>query len=1116
MKNNELNKNILRAISIGLAATITLMPTVTAFADDDTEKSSNETSSNESHDKASDASDSCESSSSHADDYDDHRDDERDHEEDHEEEHHDDGGDDSSSSSESESSNPEPSGNTEPTEDTSSSEGSTEDTYVYSDLGESISTEMAAAGSAMGDIADIAENYNIEALNKEANDAINAVDSKELGTTNMVDYAAALIGNEQTEDTFAAAAASAVQMSGDTLNQVNADVALIQDAASQSYSSESEAKSAQATAAAKIIDAELNLADSKAAEDTAKEKYDEATTALDGAREALGNANTAKDNAETAVNTARDNYKKALDEYGINYGVDNTTGKIIIKENIKDGLTDKAVTNAAKALEDAEAELTRATNKQSEAYTAAVTAVTNKNTVAQQNKTDAENAYNSFSDTFNGVTEEEKAEKTALHNALDGMLAKDGVLAAARNDVEEVKSQWISGQVGGNDYWAANRELAKSLTEYILIQDGIAQIGGKVTIDNNKNVTFTNAEGKQQTITIDYKALNADGKKVEGSEIVKNNEVNVDTLNSIVQIRVTFKLNGQSYEKTEKGIVEGTEDQYQKDKAKLGRLAAAKEVALQEAKDTQSIVDQIANDANLTLEEVSAKAQSASLECKAAKTAWEENLNKQEYAGKSYDNKENTLNQLINDIETEQTKVQEAGYTMAAYRELAALMAKYSLIQRSDVDPDSVIIEKESPKDPNSAVKWCDKNGDKNHYGEITYTTTDGETHTAYYDYLAYFDNGVRNNFDSTAATLKNQGVKEDHIDVVLKEKDEALSNPNKYIFKSKGTSCINESDFIKKTDSYQKYKELYDKLIYAQTIETLEYSIVASKEAETLRNEVSKAKDKVDAAAAALKSALDLQTLNTSWIDTLTTKFNEAEKVYNTAKEKYEQAVKNTKAITEAIKEMKAVAGNITYTAPTIAPGNGEENGGGGNSGSGSRSGGGSGSGSSGGGSAEEGGGSTVTETPAVESGVFTDTYTAPAAETPAAEIPAPAETTVFTPADTAFAAPGEEAAPAEAVFTAAPGVESAVLGDTAAPETTEAGAAVTDGDTAADENLTSDVLGERMAPIVNAVNDGTFTRDMLFTDEAKKIPFPWWILFFVLGATGVTIYVKTRKKRS
>lgn len=35
MKNNELNKNILRAISIGLAATLTLMPSVTAFADDD-------------------------------------------------------------------------------------------------------------------------------------------------------------------------------------------------------------------------------------------------------------------------------------------------------------------------------------------------------------------------------------------------------------------------------------------------------------------------------------------------------------------------------------------------------------------------------------------------------------------------------------------------------------------------------------------------------------------------------------------------------------------------------------------------------------------------------------------------------------------------------------------------------------------------------------------------------------------------------------------------------------------------------------------------------------------------------------------------------------------------
>ncbi len=48
MKNNELNKNILRAISIGLAATLTLMPTVTAFADDGEDGGDSSSSSSES------------------------------------------------------------------------------------------------------------------------------------------------------------------------------------------------------------------------------------------------------------------------------------------------------------------------------------------------------------------------------------------------------------------------------------------------------------------------------------------------------------------------------------------------------------------------------------------------------------------------------------------------------------------------------------------------------------------------------------------------------------------------------------------------------------------------------------------------------------------------------------------------------------------------------------------------------------------------------------------------------------------------------------------------------------------------------------------------------------
>ena len=40
MKNREANRNVLKAISIGLSAALSLMPTVTAFADDDVDADS--------------------------------------------------------------------------------------------------------------------------------------------------------------------------------------------------------------------------------------------------------------------------------------------------------------------------------------------------------------------------------------------------------------------------------------------------------------------------------------------------------------------------------------------------------------------------------------------------------------------------------------------------------------------------------------------------------------------------------------------------------------------------------------------------------------------------------------------------------------------------------------------------------------------------------------------------------------------------------------------------------------------------------------------------------------------------------------------------------------------
>ncbi len=65
-------------------------------------------------------------------------------------------------------------------------------------------------------------------------------------------------------------------------------------------------------------------------------------------------------------------------------------------------------------------------------------------------------------------------------------------------------------------------------------------------------------------------------------------------------------------------------------------------------------------------------------------------------------------------------------------------------------------------------------------------------------------------------------------------------------------------------------------------------------------------------------------------------------------------------------------------------------------------------------------------------------------------------------------------------------------------------------------DELLDDGVLGERMAPMVEAVNNGTFTRNMLFSEDGLKINFMWWLIILALGAKGVQMYVKSRLKAS
>ncbi len=93
-------------------------------------------------------------------------------------------------------------------------------------------------------------------------------------------------------------------------------------------------------------------------------------------------------------------------------------------------------------------------------------------------------------------------------------------------------------------------------------------------------------------------------------------------------------------------------------------------------------------------------------------------------------------------------------------------------------------------------------------------------------------------------------------------------------------------------------------------------------------------------------------------------------------------------------------------------------------------------------------------------------------------------------------------------------PAITTGTLGEAGTPET---GGTIESGvfmDDLGDPE--GGVLGERMAPIVEAVKNGTFSRSMLFTEEGLKISFMWWFIILMLGAKGVMMYVQKSKEKA
>ena len=444
MKNNELNKNILRAISIGLAATLTLMPTVTAFADDgedggDSSSSSSESSSHESHEsesteKSRDASDSAREAAE-ADHHEEHHEEEHHEEEHHEEEHH------------------EEEHHEEEHHEESSNEQSNDgsgDSYVEPQSGASdestggidpgsVSTDPAVSMmvSSIGPdaVPGVAElqivsgvsgetDATIELVNTTAVDAqtvagvtdpsvatlmngvadtMGDIAAQSKGVDDAVDYADGLI--EEYEETAEGAsrqinatglatsyAEGNINKANEIINDASNTANDIKNAPDGTYVTDEEKAAANET-----LESALNA--SNEALGLAETNLNTAAEALGYAEKAVQDAEEKKKEADEAVKDAKDSFKALLKANGISY---TENGDEIVADTddinkIGNGMIKTALENAEAALNKAISDADQVQEDYEKAYSEAETIIKDAYKAVLKNKEDAENAYNMLS-----------------------------------------------------------------------------------------------------------------------------------------------------------------------------------------------------------------------------------------------------------------------------------------------------------------------------------------------------------------------------------------------------------------------------------------------------------------------------------------------------------------------------------------------------------------------------------------------------------------------------------------------------------------------------------------------------------------------------------------------
>lgn len=1030
MKNKDVSMNILKAISIGLSAAIALMPNATALAAEG--EADPDSSGNDTHQE----SDSLESSSS------------------------------SSTESVSEASE-------------SVSEASSEMSQSEAPAAEEAAAVFTEASEALGGVA--TEMAAIDQAVAAAEDKADYFDDMQYAAEVSTGFAETTTGAAVSQTNTAVAQTEAA------LDNANTQKEEVTQKAESTYTSDAAADVAMGEAQNVLDAVNTELGECKTAVDEAQGKLDAAEGSLKVAENAVKYASEAKEAADTAAAEAKDKLISLLEENGIEYN-ENEDGTVeVVDGTVTSGALKAAIDKAQAVADKAAQDAADAQGNLNTANTEAVNAAQAVADAATEKKNTAQAAYDQSVADF------------AEDEALEDLLRQ---IQASKADVAE-KIQENSSNL--NDFWDVNRNLAFNMVKYMLYQDPTIDrdsiysttyksptIVNKRKINNNESaieIAFRRVGSDVVEYRyFDYNAYYRDGDVVSNTTLSGHNGLN-DLDHIIVMEKMatatdaegkatSFGGSGGQIFFSELALDKG-EDAYQSSKSAITKAEAAlAEAAAQEAA-AQAALQNYAD-----LEGAKAALDNTKAELESAKS---------DFAG-SFQNSER-LEELVSLIKTQQENVEATkGKGAEKYYEqnriLSFYMVEYSLLQRGDVEPESIAVEKGN----DGKIIWNSGKGTMNNYGTVTYRLKGSdEVQTIYFDYISYFENGETVGGSNTATGIKysdvadkNNAMKVDHIVVVQKQFGSGTA-----LFENKGTPLFNEADFNAGADAYQSGKsriaglekavsDAQSAVNVAQNIDDLKKQTEA---AQSLSQKVNDAKAKVDAAAAELQNARKTSAMNKDKIAELTQQLADARAEYEKAQGELDEAKEKLNEIQSVVDDMTAAMdGGFRVVLPPAG-------------GSGSGSSGSSSDGSSSSGGAGAVGGATVTAASA--SGGAGTVAAVPGA---AAEVAGGGAGAAGGAAGGA-AVLGERQAPEGAAAAASAGAaESEVLGERQAPET--------------GDMLEGGVLGERQAPIIQAFENGTFGRGMLFTEEGLKISFAWWFLILILGAKGVQMYAKSRKE--